>query len=157
MHSIQHLLIYNKCNHMLNIADLNIYLYQNNTFNPQRQGVKYIAFRQVLSLLKSICINHAFLQVWSCRTVICVQGLIPRQRQGVKYIAFRQVLSLLKSICRNHAFLQVWSCRTVICLQGLEMRACNQRPKHLIKCVFLIYIYVEVNDVVHVITCVIYR
>ena len=28
MHSIQHLLIYNKCNHMLNIADLNIYLYQ---------------------------------------------------------------------------------------------------------------------------------
>ena len=33
MHSIQHLLIYNKCNHMLNIADLNIYLYQKNTFN----------------------------------------------------------------------------------------------------------------------------
>ena len=28
MYSIQHLLIYNKCNHMLNIADLNIYLYQ---------------------------------------------------------------------------------------------------------------------------------
>ena len=34
MYSIQHLLIYNKCNHMLNIADLNIYLYQKkNTFN----------------------------------------------------------------------------------------------------------------------------
>ena len=31
MHSIQHLLIYNKCNHMLNIADLNIYLYQKKT------------------------------------------------------------------------------------------------------------------------------
>ena len=30
MPSIQHLLIYNKCNHMLNIADLNIYLYQKN-------------------------------------------------------------------------------------------------------------------------------
>ncbi len=28
MHSIQHLLIYNECNHMLNIADINIYLYQ---------------------------------------------------------------------------------------------------------------------------------
>ena len=33
MYSIQHLLIYNKCNHMFNIADHNIYLYQKNTFN----------------------------------------------------------------------------------------------------------------------------
>ena len=33
MHSIQHLSIYNTCNHMLNIVDLNIYVYQKNTFN----------------------------------------------------------------------------------------------------------------------------
>ena len=33
MHSIQPLLIYTKYNHILNIANLNIYLYKNNTFN----------------------------------------------------------------------------------------------------------------------------